>query len=269
MVVTAMLLNIDSQWVPVRNAVEGALREVYGLSDIQMGKYTIKGKTLYHKIERGDPKAIKLVALLLAIPKRQNFQMWYGAVDRDGYYYQMENIHLRDFNYRDATPPFRIAFEHCMHRLDGFMRAIFPNEQVLWIHDGGSLNEHAKRTLRDVRSMLKEIQEDAERFPPGHPMHHVPTVEPQELISCIADMIYFGNDEESRLLQLVDVCCSTVVRALRNDKIGMPYYEILRSQILNDGTRPSYETARKTVKPLRAILAKRRAERAQRAKPKN
>ena len=267
-VVTAMLLNIDSQWIPVRDAVEGALREVYGLSDAQMAKYAIKGKTLYHKIEHGDSKAIELVTRLLRIPKQQKVPIWYGAVDRDGYYYQMENLHLRDFNYRDAIPPFRIAFEHCMNIVDGIMRAIFPDEQVLWIHDGGSLDKHAKRTLRSLRALLKEIREDDEAYPPSSPFHTPSTIRPQDLISCIADMIYFGNDQESRLLQLADVCCSTIARALRNDKVGMPYYEILRSQINNDGTRPSYENARKTVAPLRSVLAKGRAERAARAKPK-
>ena len=266
-VVTAMLLNIDTQWIPVRDAVENALREVYGLSDAQMAKYAFKGKTLYHKIERGDAKAIEFVARLLAIPKKEKVLVWYGEVDRDGYYYQMENIHLRDFNYRDAIPPFRIAFEQCINRVDGVMRAMFPNEQVLWIHDGGSLDEHAKKTLRNLRSLLKEIQADAEHFPPDHPMHP-PPFEPQDVITCVADMIYFGNDQESRLLQLADVCCSTIARALRNDKVGAPYYEILRSQILNDGARPSYENTRNTVQPLRAILVKRRLERARQPKPK-
>ena len=268
-VVTAMLLNIDTQWIPVRDAVEAALGEVYNLSDSQMARYAFKGKTLYHKIERDDPKAIEFVSRLLAIPKQQKVLVWYGAVDRDGYHYQMENIHLRDENYRDAIPPFRIAFEQCMDRVDGVMRALFPDEQVLWIHDGGSLDEHAKSTLRSLRALLKEIRDDNERFPPDSPFHTPFVVEPHDLVSCIADMIYFGNDQESRLLQLVDVCCSTIVRALRNDALVMPYYEILRSQILNDGTRPAYENARKTVQPLRATLANRRAQRTARTtKPK-
>jgi hypothetical protein len=148
-VVAAMLLNIDSQWIPVRDAVEGALRKVYGLSDSQMSRYAIKGKNLYHKIERGDSKAMELVARLMAIPKQKRVPIWYGAVDRDGYYYQMENLHLRDFNYKDAIPPFRIAFEQCINRVDGIMRSMFPDEQVLWIHDAGSLDEHARAQINN------------------------------------------------------------------------------------------------------------------------
>jgi hypothetical protein len=265
-VVAAMLLNIDTQWIPVRDAVEDALREVYNLSDSEMARYAIKGKILYHKLERGDAKAIDLVARLLAIPKQQKILVWYGAVDRDGYYWQMENLHLRDFNYRDPNPLFRIAFEHCMNRVDGIMRSLFPDEQVLWIHDGGSLDEHAKGTLRDLRSLLKEIREEQKQHPPGTPFHSPLPVQPEDLVTCVADMIYFGNDKESRLLQLVDVCCSTITRMLRKDGFVMPYYEILRSQVLNDGTRPNYENARVTVAPIRATIAKRRAERALRAK---
>ena len=202
---------------------------------------------------------MEFVARLMRIPKQEKLPVWYGAVDRDGYHYQMENIHLRDFNRRDGIAPFRIAFEHCMNRIDGFMHAIFPKEHVLWIHDGGSLNEHAKGTLRSLRSLIKEMRADAAEFPPGHPLHYQPPM-PEDTLSTIADMIYFGNDEESRLLQLADVCCSTIMRALRSDTTVAPYYELLRSQVLNDGTKPAYCDARKTVQQLRKILAERRTK---------
>ena len=211
-VVTALVLNIDSQWKPVRDDFELALKEVCGFSDDQLAHYVVKGKSLYHKIERGDSKAIELMQRLMAIPFRQKVPVWYGAIDRDGYKYHMENIHVRaEFSERDVIRPFRTAFEECINRIDTYIHAFCPDEQILWIHDEGSLNEHAKNTLRDLRSLLKEAEQDALYFAE---MESQPAVRAATLTSHIADMIYFGNDEESRLLQLADVCCSTIGRRI-------------------------------------------------------
>jgi hypothetical protein len=56
----------------------------------------------------------------------------------------------------------------------------------------------------------------------------------------IIDTIYFGNSQESRALQLADVCCSTITRHLRGDPIATRYYKLLLKQmILAD--RPQFE----------------------------
>ncbi len=124
---------------------------------------------------------------------------------------------------------------------------------MIWIHDEGSLNEPAREALRGFRWLRKEanwVPLDQDSIP--------------EAESHIADMIYFGDDKASRLLQLADVCANTIARSLRNDVIAAPYYELLQSQIQNHGTRPWYETARKSVQPLRANIAAMRAARAKR-----
>jgi hypothetical protein len=233
-VVTAIVMNLDSQWVPVRDRIERAIEEVYPGKNL--AKYSLKGKNLYHQIERDDPKAADLMALLMAVPLREKVQVVHGAVDRDGFKYHMENIHLNaTFEERDAIRPFRIAFEHCINRIDAYMRTTFPKEQVLWIHDGGSLNEHAKHQLRDLRALLKEFENDS-ALRTGYEESRRRTLEPEVLLSYVADMIYFGDDKESRLLQLADVCCSTIARALRGDVCRIA---VLRNSSQSDTHRRS------------------------------
>lgn len=264
-VVTGLLLNLDHQWIPVRDDFESALKDIYGLSDSQLAHFAVKGHRLYQQIERGDERASNLMKRLMAIPYRRKVPIWYGAVDRDGYKYHMENIHIRsEFSEKDVIRPFRIAFEECLNRIDTYVHAFFHDEQILWIHDEGSLNTPAKNTLKDLRFLLKEAERDALYFAEIEPD---PERRPEVLAqppSHIADMIYFGDHEESRLLQLADVCCSTIARELRHEKVAAPYYEILRIQVQNAGTRPRHEDARKKVMPLRAMLERRRKERSSR-----
>jgi hypothetical protein len=53
--------------------------------------------------------------------------------------------------------------------------------------------------------------------------------------SHIVDTVYFGNSEESRAIQLADVCCATITRWLRNDAAVLPYYYLLQGQVLGAG----------------------------------
>jgi hypothetical protein len=250
MVVAAILLNMDSQWIPVRDSVESALEETYGKVD----RFVIKGKNIYHQIEHGEGKAKDLMARLMAIPHQQLVPVWYGAVDRAAFKYQMENLHIHS-TFREQDRPFMFALEQCMERVDTWVHSTLREDQVIWIHDEGSLNERARETLRGFRWMKKESDLDA---------FEELAIMPDAHVSHIADMVYFGDDKASRLLQLADACCHTITRWLRNDPIAAPYYEILRRQVQNDGTRPAYEGAFKTVRPIRKMLAERRAERAKR-----
>jgi hypothetical protein len=246
-VVAAMLLNMDSQWIPVRDRVEAALGEAYGLSEQEIGRFVIKGHRLYQKLERNGPRADdtrELLARLVAIPRQELVPLWYGAVDRDGFKFQMENIHTRT-QFKEANRPFMHALEECMDRVDTWVHADKPEESVIWIHDEGSLNERARETLRGFRWLRKESElAEFDQL----------AIMPEAHVSHIADMIYFGDDEASRLLQLVDVCCCTIARALRNDPLAAPYYEILRRQVQNDGVRPAYENARRMIGSIRRAL---------------
>jgi Protein of unknown function (DUF3800) len=96
------------------------------------------------------------------------------------------------------------------------MRARLPRETVLWISDKGPREAAIKTSLLILRLAQKFEQEG-----PGLP-HWVSLAD--STISQIADTIYFGHSEESRLLQLADVCCSTVALHLRDDPVARPYY---------------------------------------------
>src|SRR5208282_6714987 len=253
-VVVALLLNMDSQWIPVRDAVEAALKETLGKSDDELGRYVIKGKALYHQIDRGEVKAKELVARLMAIPRQHLVPVWYGAVNRDGFQYQMENIHVRA-QFKERDRPFMFALEECMKLVDTWVHSTLPEDKVIWIHDEGSLNERARETLRGFRWFTNDSQW-AEFDPLVEPV-----IIPDAHVTHIADMVYFGDDKASRILQLVDVCCSTIARWIRKDVAALPFYELLRSQVQNHGMVPWYEDARKTVMPLRQILAQKRTKR--------
>jgi len=251
-VVTAMMLNMDSQWRPVHDAVESAIDVAFeGASPPK--DFKLKGRVLYKALERGKSPYLsvyeRLLRLLLVIPRRNLVPVWYGAVDLAGFKFQMRAFRQKAA-YSDPHRPFKIALEECMTRIDTYIHADRPDEQVMWIHDMGTLNDPANRTLQGLRWLRKEAESVVfENL-------GVPLAEPND--SHIADSIYFGNDEESRLLQLVDVCCSTITRALRFDPIVYPFYEILRGQIQNDGVRPTYENAERWIASARAYYAKKR-----------
>jgi hypothetical protein len=125
--------------------------------------------------------------------------------------------------------------------------------KVIWIHDEGSLNERARETLRGFRWFSNDSRWAEFEIESGPPV-----IIPDAHVSNIADMIYFGDDKASRILQLVDACCSTIARSLRRDPLATPYYDLLSGQVQNGGLSPMYHNARKTVMPLRKMLAKRR-----------
>jgi hypothetical protein len=131
MVVAAILLNMDCQWIPVRDSVEAAIEDTYC-----QPRFVIHAKTIYHQIERGEQKAKDLMARMMAIPGQQLVPVWYGAVDRGGFKYQMENLHIRS-DYAEADRPFMFALEECMTRIDTWVHSTLREHQVIWIHDQG------------------------------------------------------------------------------------------------------------------------------------
>jgi hypothetical protein len=250
-VVTGLMLNMDSQWKPVRDEVECAIAETMHPSNLR--RYAIHGKSLYHKIERDDAQAKDLMARLMRIPHRCLIPVFYAAVHRAGFRFQMKEFRQHSA-LADQYRPFRLAFQNCMQEVDNYIHTSYRSEEVLWIHDAGSLDGITKQSLRAWRDFLDEAAEDirimkeARQIPPRI----------QEHVSHVADMIYFGNDEESRALQLVDSCACTIARHLRGDPIASPYYEILKEQIVGEGERPSYENAEKILTFVRARVPQRK-----------
>jgi hypothetical protein len=234
------MLNVDSQWHPLLESIENTLRAILGVEDIS--KYEIKARNLYHRIRRGDPTAKALMSALMKIPSQHLVPVFYGAVDRAGYIYFMREIFSRSV-YReraeermeDVRPPmdtFGQAFAQCIGRVDSFVHAIFPAEQILWIHDKGRYDDGAKFQLGNVRALgASEIGSHFREVLDDYYLER----------SHVVDTIYFGDSRESRALQLADACCSTITRQLRGDPDADPYYELLKPQIANDGSRPEYE----------------------------
>jgi hypothetical protein len=238
-VVAGLMLNIDSQWHPVLESIEQSLRETLGKEDIST--YEIKAKNLYHQIRRGDPTAKALMAALMKIPQQHLVPVFYGAIDRAGYMYFMREIYTRSVYGSNperrmsmVNPPldtFSEAFLQCIGRVDSFVHTAFPTEQILWIHDRGRYDEDAKQQLDKIRSLgASELGAAFRQALEGYLER-----------SHVVDTIYFGNSRESRALQLADACCSTITRHLRGDPTASPYYELLKPQVVNEGSRPEHE----------------------------
>jgi Protein of unknown function (DUF3800) len=163
---------------------------------------------------------------LVAIPQRQAFPVFQGLVERD------EIKALLDRSALEAdlsTLCFREALRDCLTEVNRYVRIAFSDEQVLWIHDtGGSYNTHAKDQLRSLRWVHDET--NLKKLLPEHKF-----ISPDMTAFNIADMIYFGNSEESRLLQLADVCAVTIARFHREDfrEVARPFYELLERAIVN------------------------------------
>jgi hypothetical protein len=230
-VVAAIMLNMDSQWHPVRNDIEAAV--IRSNITKKPTTYTIKGRTLYHQVTNGKVEAGKLIKLLMLIARRHMLPIFCGAVDNVG----LEKTFGPSFPNAEAIvngiDPFKIALETCMAKVDQYIHVGFTTEQVLWIHDKGH-EGHAKDSLRGFRS-LREMQENEFQNEMAGELDHPPLLVSGADVTHIADMIYFGNDEESRALQLADVCCSTITQYLLGNPLAIPYYDILRPWIINEG----------------------------------
>jgi hypothetical protein len=229
-VIAALMLNMDSQWIPVRDLVDTSFQEYLGDRDLERNE--IKGNQLYKEIRKGSKRAARLMRKLMAVTRVCRVPVFYGAVDRLGYKAIMDDSRPT----RGSDDFFTVAFTDCLNRVETYIHTAMPEEQVLWIHDaGGKGTREAKDTLRTIRDMRDDDFADVFDASPE---------------SYVADMIYFGDSAESRLLQLADVCCSTIVRHLRGDPIAAPFYKVLRPQVQNDGTEPSFYGAQEMLKEI-------------------
>ena len=250
-IVAALMLNIDSQWHAALELIEEILRTTLGRRDIS--RYEISGKKLYYKIGRNNPKAATMMSALMAVPGKCRMPIFYGAVDRAGFKFFLQQafiptVYKRSGQDRPVLPldTFQEAMTQCIERVDSYVHTAFPMEQVLWIHDKGRYDDDAKWQLDHVRNLgASEIGALFRYLGKGYLEK-----------SHIVDTIYFGNSEESRALQLADVCCSTIIRHLRGDMDASPYYELLRRQIVNDGSRPEFENAEATWAAMQARTGK-------------
>lgn len=233
-VVTALMFNLDSQWEPVeRDLVEIQSSTPSGL--LKYG-YELHGKRLFSNIKRGSDAAIIALLSVLKIPIDHLVPVFYGAVDRAGFEADKSKKTELSFRQKRLTP-YDVAFDACLRRIDSYVHTAFPQERILWIAEHSGHEKGLQTSLLWARATEKVIIEGEE----------------QEMIrsesSHLADVIYFGNSEESRALQLADVCCATITRELLERHYGFrpllaeAFYKTIQPQIVNDGTPPLFKSA--------------------------
>ena len=220
-VVTAILFNMDSQWVQVA-------------ADLDAISYTLefKGRQLYRDLRSGrhEDVAANTLRKILAIPARHRFPIFYGAINRAEFRdVILTGPRLEDPMLRIPPNSLSAAFDHCFERIDTYAHTLLPGEQILWIAD----QSQYERIVKEGHVWFDRMkQTDPDLF--GYPRSDI---EPHR--SHIADTIYFANSRESRALQLVDVCCSTISLKLQGHIVGSQYYELIRKQVVNDGVPPT------------------------------
>jgi Protein of unknown function (DUF3800) len=209
-VVTAILLNMDSHWMPVHDDLVAVVRAT---PKRLLADGELKGAELLKGVRKQVPGAAETLAAVLRTTVANLVPIFYGAVDRAGCKRKSQRIFTREIGGGTATP-YERAFEACLERVLTYMHASCRKEKVLWIADHGHNEAEAKARLREARMANRILDRP----------------------SLVADTIYFGHSHESLALQLADVCCSTVTQMLLETyygrhTLGKPFYEIIRNQL--------------------------------------
>jgi len=210
-VVCAVMLNLDNQWEPV----ERALQEVP-----RFKRRELKGTRLLRDIRIGrKPKADATLRQVLNIIRANHLSIFYGAVNREGF--KRANS-ITETGYANDL---HVAFSQCLERVANYIYTSHPKEKVLWIADSGRereiRREQSLARFADVVTINGHTEESAQ-----------PT--------CIVDTVYFGSSEHSLAIQLADICCYVITQKLMNNADILPYYRLIKMQIINDGTLPDF-----------------------------
>jgi hypothetical protein len=239
--VTAIMVNMDSQWHPINDAIDGILRGV--MSPERAARYEIKGKRLFSEVQRNNADSRKILAQILNVTAQHQVQIFYGAVDRRGYESVIKQMRLASKNTNIAVDllagPKSSAFVSCASFVERWVHMGIPKEQVLWIADEGK----AQTELKEGLETLKVFQRLGTEKLFGPQAKDILASEPH--LCHIVDTVYFGKSNESRALQLADVCCSTVLRWLRRDPLGTEFYRLIQFRTI--GTDPPLFTKRAAV----------------------
>jgi hypothetical protein len=206
-VVTAVLMNMDTQWPAVARRME----EIEPLRHRE-----IKGRKLFKDLRnrRRCDEANRTLTNVLSMVFVNRLPVFQGAVRRRYVFDIMKRIQAH------KTTPHDLAFAICLHRVDSWVRAAFPKEQVVWISDNaGHYEQKITNAMANWRQNAKSGLSLREIMPQA--LH-------------IADTVYFGDSKTSRALQIADVCCSTIREHFLNNPSAQPYFDILRPQMQND-----------------------------------
>jgi hypothetical protein len=241
---------MDSQWRPVSDDTNQLLRSL--LPPFKAERFSLKGKKLFYGVEHGNAIFTQIRDGALSILAKHKVPIFYGAVSRIGYQ-QLQRIMDRRLRTRRTDPHVRslsgdthnAAFFSCASHVDRYIHTGFPTEQVLWIAAKSKADLRLKDGLKDFRAIA--AADLSKVLGGGSFIFHE---EPH--IAHIADTIYFGEMNDSRALQLADLCCSTITRALRGDRWGRGFYKLIKLNVVSENP-PSFAglaTARRAVKAL-------------------
>jgi uncharacterized protein DUF3800 len=233
-VVTAIMMNLDSQWTPLQ-------RDFTKLPATWLGRRELHGIRLLRDLRKSRGKhSGDVLAAVASMPSAHGLQIFSGAVDRAGFRRVKESIlHDQDSNWDE----YFAAFLSCMRRVDDFMHTAYPSEKVLWIADESERHRSRLKMSLTMQQALTQLPEN-----PNRPDF-------KRFESHLSDTIYFGRSHESRALQLADICCSLIEAHLRGDPIAEPYYSMIRPNLTREPvaefvTQPDY-----VIMPMRMLPA--------------
>jgi uncharacterized protein DUF3800 len=260
-VVTALLLNIDSQWEPVERNLSGLkaitppklLRgtgETQALYAPGQGR-ELKGSLLFKglrgKIRGVAPsKAAEILTDILSVVTRHRIRLFHGAIDRAGRAEWNRNHGFSESIQTDQEA----AFDECLRRLDGFVHTFMPKERELWIADKSGFEKSMKHGLQFFQwaqaidtDRLRELLAVLRGKESARSLADLGLALRNEQPSHVIDTIYFGDSHESLALQLADVCCATIAQYLRGKDDAEPFYNLISRQVITHGTLVVYSGA--------------------------
>lgn len=233
-VVAAVMFNIDSQWFPFMEDLA------------ELPKREFKGHKLFANLRNGRKRkqADHILRAFLSAPARHKLPIFYAAIDRVGFSRGLAASKLPAFvppKIRSRMPPGNIymfpAFGICLEEVDSYVHVLLPNEQVLWITDDNERAESLIKAAHYFLEMKRRFPKDPEPLPPR--FAHLDRRFPRERLparpSHVIDAIYFGKSNESRALQLADICAHTIRLALQGDAAATPYFGLINHQIITTG----------------------------------
>jgi len=241
-VVTAILLNLDNQWDPIRRELEftrvATPRKLLSREHLPQGEFkgSLLFKGLRNKVNRVRPsKAAEILCRILLLVPKHSIHIFHGAVDRAG----AKNFARRHTltNLTDAEQ----AFSECLGQLANFAYAFLPKEKVLWIADRNKyenlikegLNFHRLIQVADLTDHLSDKYAEEKGLASWG--RGIRLLDDPESASPIVDTVYFGNSHESLALQLADVCCTVVSEYLQETDEGKDFYGIIQSLVKSHG----------------------------------
>lgn len=227
-VVTAIVLNLDRQWDSVSALMTAA--EMGTPRNLLHEKRILKGSHLYSALRKNITGAKETLERVLQTIVFEKVPIFYGAVDRAGCLHTDSNTKLTS-----PLEEYTFAFRHCLSAVDSAATAFAGGEKVLWIaEESDAQRELASRGGHETIKMLKPI-----RFKDGRLVH---TNEK----TSIVDTIYFGKKEYSPILQLADICCSTITQHLLETFYGWkrtkvrPFFDLIQPHILGGSEKPEF-----------------------------